>query len=593
MGTRETCRVCFDSRTLWMSLLVPVVLLPLPILNPSEVSRCGYCLLVIAFFWVTEIIPLAVTSLLPIVLFPVFGIMSAKDTCMSYAKDTLMLFMGSLMVAVAVERWNLHRRIALRTLSLVGPQPKWLLFGIMLPCWFLSMWMSNTATAAMMMPIVNAILDQIKLTRHQHDTDETSIAMENRDSAHEKVELDSSLKSSTVAIDGGNKLTVNGKRQTVDKEFICLAKSFSLCVAFAANVGGMATLTGTPPNIIFKGQADLTFSKVGGSEVNFANWLAIGLPISAILFVFVWGWLYMYTVRTKILKCCQKDQDSYLAVRNVIRREANKLGTMKFPEVIVLVNFIILALLWVTRKPGFIPGWGDLLQNGYAGDSVPAVLIAIILFILPAKVPSFRRNGGDVPVQGQGYQPVLSWKAVNERMAWGVILLMGGGFALADACQRSGLSRWVSGHLLEMSSLEPWIIAMVLSIIISLATQVTSNAATATLFLPIVGEMATALGLNPLYFMIPCTLSTSLAFLLPVATPPNAIVFASGYLQVKDMVVVGFGINVFALIVVNCVLNAWTVPYYKLDVMPDFLTVNRTVVPNITPRMLLNLTLTP
>ncbi|XP_046583474.1 solute carrier family 13 member 2-like [Haliotis rubra] len=593
MGTRETCRACFDSRTLWMAVLVPVVLLPLPILNPSEVSRCGYCLLVIAFFWVTEIIPLAVTSLLPIVLFPVFGIMSAKDTCMSYAKDTLMLFMGSLMVAVGVERWNLHKRIALRTLSLVGPQPKWLLFGIMLPCWFLSMWMSNTATAAMMMPIVNAILDQIKLTRHQHGTEETSIAIENRDSAQEKVELEASLKSPALAIEEENRLTVNEKRQTVDKEFICLAKSFSLCVAFAANVGGMATLTGTPPNIIFKGQADLTFSKAGGSEVNFANWLAVGLPISAILFVFVWGWLYIYTVRTKILKCCQKDQNSYFAVRNVIRREASKLGTMTFPEVIVLVNFTILALLWVTRKPGFIPGWGNLLKEGYSGDSVPAILIAIILFILPAKIPSFRRKGGDLPVQGQGYQPILTWKAVNDRMAWGVILLMGGGFALADACQRSGLSKWVSGHLLEMSSLEPWIIAMVLSIIISLATQVTSNAATATLFLPIVGEMATTLGLNPLYFMIPCTLSTSLAFLLPVATPPNAIVFASGYLQVKDMVVVGFGINVFALIVVNCVLNAWAVPFYKLDVMPEFLIINRTLVPNITPRMLLNLTLTP
>ncbi|XP_071094214.1 Na(+)/citrate cotransporter-like isoform X1 [Haliotis cracherodii] len=590
MGRMDKCRACYNCRTLWMAVLVPVALLPLPIINPSEVSRCGYCLLVMAFFWVTEIIPLAVTSLLPIFLFPLFGIMSAKDTCLSYAKDTLMLFMGSLIVAVAVERWKLHKRIALRTLSLVGPQPKWLLFGIMLPCWFLSMWMSNTATAAMMMPIVNAILEQIKHTRHQYETDgteETSIVMQSRDPTHVKVELDASFKSSEVRSTQESRLSVNEKRQSIDKEFTCLAKSFSLCVAFAANVGGMATLTGTPPNIIFKGQADLAFSKAGGSEVNFANWLVVGLPISAVLFVFVWGWLYMYTVRTKILKCCQKDQDSYDSVRNVIRKEADKLGAMTFPEVIVLVNFIILALLWVTRKPGFIPGWGDLLKKGYSGDSVPAVMIATLLFILPAKIP------GDRSVQAQGYQPILTWKAVNERMAWGVLLLMGGGFALADACQRSGLSRWVSGHLLEMSSLEPWIIAMVLSIIISLATQVTSNAATATLFLPIVGELATTMGLNPLYFMIPCTLSTSLAFLLPVATPPNAIVFASGYLQVKDMVLVGLGVNIFSLIVVNCALNAWAVPFYKLDVISDISTMNRTLGPNVTTRMVLDLTLPP
>ncbi|XP_071094215.1 solute carrier family 13 member 2-like isoform X2 [Haliotis cracherodii] len=540
MGRMDKCRACYNCRTLWMAVLVPVALLPLPIINPSE--------------------------------------------------DTLMLFMGSLIVAVAVERWKLHKRIALRTLSLVGPQPKWLLFGIMLPCWFLSMWMSNTATAAMMMPIVNAILEQIKHTRHQYETDgteETSIVMQSRDPTHVKVELDASFKSSEVRSTQESRLSVNEKRQSIDKEFTCLAKSFSLCVAFAANVGGMATLTGTPPNIIFKGQADLAFSKAGGSEVNFANWLVVGLPISAVLFVFVWGWLYMYTVRTKILKCCQKDQDSYDSVRNVIRKEADKLGAMTFPEVIVLVNFIILALLWVTRKPGFIPGWGDLLKKGYSGDSVPAVMIATLLFILPAKIP------GDRSVQAQGYQPILTWKAVNERMAWGVLLLMGGGFALADACQRSGLSRWVSGHLLEMSSLEPWIIAMVLSIIISLATQVTSNAATATLFLPIVGELATTMGLNPLYFMIPCTLSTSLAFLLPVATPPNAIVFASGYLQVKDMVLVGLGVNIFSLIVVNCALNAWAVPFYKLDVISDISTMNRTLGPNVTTRMVLDLTLPP
>ncbi|ESO91712.1 hypothetical protein LOTGIDRAFT_163443 [Lottia gigantea] len=470
MSVRRVLRIIRESSTLWFAILVPLILLPLPLLHPNDVSRCAYCVLLIAIYWITEIIPLAVTSLLPVVLFPLWGVMSAKDTCSSYVKDTLMLFLGSLIVAVAVERWNLHKRLALRTLTLVGPEPK-------------------------------------------------CIPREWR------------------------------PEETEDKEFLVLAKSFSICTAYAANIGGMATLTGTPPNVIFSGQVDTLFGHYGlESGVNFANWLLIGIPVSAIIFVFCWGWL------TFVMK------------------------GKTFPEVIVAINFLILVLLWVTRSPGFITGWGAGFKPKFVKDSTSAILISVLMFILPSKPPICTTSSDDYSLENNRgrenekkfvYEPILNWKIVHEKVAWGVLLLMGGGFAIADGCQKSGFSQWISDGLIGLAALPEWTIAFLLSLIIACGTEVTSNAATATLFLPIVFSLAVQLEVHPLYFMVPCTMATSLAFLLPVATPPNAIAFSSGYLEVKDMVKTGIAMNLFSLLVVNLALNTWVVPLYDLHNLPD------------------------
>ncbi|XP_076453197.1 Na(+)/citrate cotransporter-like [Babylonia areolata] len=566
-----------DSKTLWMSILIPLAASPLPILYPTTVAKAGYCVIVVGLFWVTEIIPLAVTSLFPVFLFPMFGIMTAKDVCMSYVKDTLMLFLGSLIVAVAVERWDLHRRLALRTLTLVGPEPRWLMLGIMFPCYFLSMWMSNTATTAMMMPILNAILAQIRQSRRaRYGATETEIMMKNSNEKHDEVAND------THDMDRLNERGVEEgegeeeEEEEADEEFNRLAKVFALCIAFSANIGGVATLTGTPPNVIFKGMADALFQTHGAvNPINFASWLIMGLPLSFICFVFCWLWMQLYGQGIRCFRCCTKD-NSFAAVKRTLHEEYVKLGSMTFAEVLVLINFIIMALLWVTRNPGFIPGWSYLFEKGYVRDSTPAILISVLLFILPARVPRWLKCGctksaainDALNPDTDGYLPLLSWKIVKEKMAWGVLLLMGGGFALADGCQVSGLSQWVSSHLNAFGDVPPWITALVLSLFIAVATEVTSNAATTTLFAPIAGDLAVQLGVNPLYFMIPVTVSASLAFLLPVATPPNAIVFASGYLRVRDMFLVGLPINIFALVAINLAINSWAVPAYGLLDLP-------------------------
>ncbi|CAG5124708.1 unnamed protein product, partial [Candidula unifasciata] len=328
------------------------------------VAKCGYCVIVIGIYWVTEVVPLAVTSLLPVVLFPAFGIMTTKAICRAYVQDTLMLFLGSLIVAVAVEKWNLHKRLALRTLTLVGPEPKWLLLGVMLPTWILSMWMSNTATTAMMMPIVTAILHQIKDCQSQDCHEEilmdehhgmviTVDGTENNYTDHKKKEMEIEER----------RLTYN--RAERENQFLGFAKTFSLAAAFSSNIGGMATLTGTPPNVIFKGLSDSLYLKYAAANpVNFANWLALGIPMAIILFVFLWLWMQLYSQGLSCLKFWKKDKTCYEKVRISLREEYVKMGPMSFAEILVLINFVLLALLWVTRKPGFIPGWNSLFDPG-------------------------------------------------------------------------------------------------------------------------------------------------------------------------------------------------------------------------------------
>ncbi|GFR67609.1 solute carrier family 13 member 2-like [Elysia marginata] len=285
------------------------------------------------------------------------------------------------------------------------------------------------------------------------------------------------------------------------------------------------------------------------NPVNFANWLALGVPMSVTLVLALWLWMQLYMEGLGCLKFWKRDTTNYDKVKVVLRREYVSLGSMSYAEKSVAICFVIMALLWITRKPGFIPGWGDLFKPKYVGDSTPAILISIVLFILPAKAPwrtcdkvarEEQQSGDEEEPSGQrevetGYGKLLDWTTVNNRLSWNVLLLMGGGFALATGCERSGLSAWVSSNLSGLSDLPTWTVTLLLSVTIAHVTEVTSNSATTTLFVPIVGQTAIGMGVNPLTFMIAVTIASSLAFMLPVATPPNAIVFASGYLKITDM----------------------------------------------------------
>ncbi|KAG8122891.1 hypothetical protein E2320_018360 [Naja naja] len=537
-------RSLFRYRTFIALFGTPLVLLPLPLLIATKEARCGYVIILMAVYWCTEVIPLAVTALLPVILFPLFGILESKKVCMQYLKDTNMLFIGGLIVAVAVEHWNLHKRIALRVLLIVGVKPALLMLGFMGVTAFLSMWISNTATTAMMVPIIQAVLDQMNNSEHDLAVMESTAGHINN-----AIELEGKVATEASSVQGNGYLPDDSREQErIARKRI--NKGMTLCVCYAASIGGTATLTGTGPNLVLKGQMN-HFRKT-------------------------WG-------------CGSKKSEKDKAALNVLKEEYRKLGPISFAEINVLMVFTLLILLWFTRDPGFIPGWATVLFNKekeYVTDATVAIFVALLLFILPSTRPRCgfcSQNSCDLEEAEEAYPalstdmkepffpaPLLDWNTVQKKLPWSIVLLLGGGFALANGSDASGLSKWLGNQMTPLQTIPPWAIAVVLSIVIAIFTECTSNVATATLFLPVFASLSQSIEVNPLYIMIPGTLSASFAFMLPVATPPNAIVFSYGHLHVADMVKTGIVMNIIGVICITLAINTWGRFMFHLDTFPSW-----------------------
>ena len=445
--------------------------------NP-QVSFTAAVALLMAIWWITECVPLAVTALLPVVLFPLMGIMNGRDVSSLYFNHIIFLFIGGFIVALAMEKWNLHRRIALFTLLFFGVKPTRILFGFMITTWFLSMWISNTATAMMMVPIALSLI---------------------------------------INLEG-----------TLEKKRI---KKFSvgllLGIAYSASIGGIATLVGTPPNLSFSRILTITFPEV--TEISFASWFFFAFPISLFFLVIVWLILSFFFGR-----------ESFSVDRTLFRKQFRELGRMGFEEKAVFVVFSSMALLWLTRADitfgkVVIPGWSAIFpQADYINDGTVAIALSLILFIIPSKNNS----------------RLMDWKTA-AKLPWGIVLLFGGGFALASGFKESGLSEWFGMQLSGLDSLSPGFLIGSICFMITFLTELTSNTATAEMILPILAAVAKAIGRNPLLLMIPATLASSFAFMMPVATPPNAIIFGTSRIRIIDMVKVGFFINLLGVLVLT------------------------------------------
>lgn len=562
-------------------LFLPIFLLPLPILVPTKEAYCAYSIIIMALFWCTEALPLAVTALFPIVLYPLMGIMDASEVCLEYFKDSNILFVGGLLVAIAVEHWNLHKRIALRVLLIIGVRPALLLLGFMLVTAFLSMWISNTATTAMMVPIAHAVLEQL----HQSPTGKD--VEEGRDNPAFELQEPSAQKEVTKFDEKDNghvhsAPTTSSEPTEQPREQVRFNQGMSLCVCYAASIGGIATLTGTTPNLVLQGQVNSLFPQ-NGNVVNFASWFGFAFPTMAILLLLSWLWLQILFLGFNFRKNFgfgEQAQERAQAAFRVIQTEHKLLGPMSFAEKAVSVLFVTLVVLWFTREPGFFLGWGNLAfpdedGNSMASDGTVAIFIGIILFLVPSKIPGLTQDPEN-PGRLKAPPALLNWKTVNEKMPWNIVLLLGGGFALAKGSERSGLSEWLGEKLTPLESVPPAAIAFIISLLIATFTECTSNVATTTLFLPIVASMAQAICLHPLYVMLPCTLASSLAFMLPVATPPNAIVFSFGGLRVSDMAQAGFLLNIIGVLVITLAINSWSFPMFNLHTFPSWADTNNT-----------------
>ncbi|XP_058269062.1 Na(+)/citrate cotransporter isoform X2 [Hemibagrus wyckioides] len=579
----------------------PLILLPLPLYVGTTEASCAYVISLMAVYWCTEALPLAVTSLLPALLFPLFGIMKSKQVCIQYLKDTNMLFVSGLMVAVAVEHWNLHKRIALRVLLLVGVRPALLMLGFMGITAFLSMWISNTATTAMMVPIVQAVLEQ--LNNQEIETVPLNSSMEPNQAPDTQNNELAKQKDGQVVLSGLNMSSEATRHiEAAERKQIC--KGMTLCVCYAASIGGTATLTGTGPNLVLKGQMNQLFPQ-NGDVINFASWFGFAFPNMILMLALAWLWLQFLFMGFNFRKtwgCKAVKTEKEIAAYNVIREQHRLLGPMTYGEFSVLALFILLVILWFTRDPGFVAGWATHTFNSeaeYVTDATVAVLIAVLLFILPSTPPtlccwppaspgpggrhlttpkmmnykvlcmSLTHSFGCLSL-GIPMPALLTWKVAQRKMPWNIVLLLGGGFALAKGSEESGLSRWMGNQLTPLHSIPPWAIAVVLCLVISTFTECTSNVATATLFLPVLASMSHSIGMNPLYVMVPCTLSASFAFMLPVATPPNAIVFSYGYLKVSDMAKAGIMMNIIGIFCITLAINTWGKAMFHLDSFPTW-----------------------
>ena len=456
-----------------------------------------------AIWWISETIPLAVTALLPIVLFPALGVLDGKAVSEVYINHIIFVYVGGFMMALAMERWNLHKRIALKLLVFIGVSPGRILVGFMATSAFLSMWISNTATTMMMIPIVISIV----------------------------VSLEENLTNGSI------------------KKY---ATGLFLAIAYSASIGGMSTLVGSPTNLVCP--RILTLLYPGAPEISFTSWMVFALPIAAVMLVVVWLVIYLIFRPRQPWKHLDKEH---------FRKAYTALGKASQEERIVFVLFLVMALLWITRtgisfNSFTIPGWARIFKvPSYINDGTVAIFISIILFLIPA--PS--RKGARI----------MDWNTA-AKLPWNIVLLFGGGFALALGFQSSGLAIWFGEQLLWTKGVHPALILLSVVALMSFLTELTSNVASTQMLLPVFASLAISSGNNPLMLMIPATLASSLAFMLPTATPPNAIVFGTNRIQIATMVRTGFVLNMMGILVV--VLITWLLGNSVLDIdfgiIPDW-----------------------
>ncbi len=454
--------------------IIMYLTLPTDLEQPARVTAAIAALM--ALWWMTEAIPLAATALLPLVLFPILNVSTIDEVAPPYANPIIFLFMGGFLLALALQRWNLHRRIALATVLLVGTKPSQLIGGFMIATGFLSMWVSNTATAVMMLPIGISVLTLVATVSDGKPPKRFGIAL-------------------------------------------------MLGIAYSASIGSLGTIIGTPPNALMVGY----LAETHDIQVGFGQWMLVGVPMSVVFMFIAWFLLTQVIYKPEIKEIP--------GGRQLIRDEYKKLGSMNTGEKQVGVIFVLAAAAWIS-VPLLWPG-------SNIADAVIAMVVAVLLFVIPANI----KKG----------VPLLDWASARA-LPWDILLLFGGGLALSAQFTATGLSAWVGTQVAGLDVLPLVLIIAIVAGIVLLLTELTSNTATAAAFLPLIGGVAVGLGVDPMLLVIPVAIAATCAFMLPVATPPNAIAYSSGHVEIAHMLKAGIWLNLIALVlttITTMTLAAW------------------------------------
>ncbi|XP_075745075.1 Na(+)/citrate cotransporter isoform X2 [Rhipicephalus microplus] len=499
---------------LWRRILmvaIPLLLLPLLYMEDHVKSRCAYVVAVVGLYWIVEPIPLGATSLIPIVLFPTLGVLTTERTCQLYMNDTNIMFVGTLIMAIAIEHSHLHERIALKTLCLLGTGINTLVFGLMFISMFLSIWINNVAITAMMMPVVDSLLQELLQEGSTNLSKQGALIeeIEGLTELHGKSAIasenaimfsnQSSEKSAVLVLPITTRAKERRSEEEPQKRRIRVL--LYLSVIYGANTGAITTITSAASNIVFK-----------------------------------------FVIEEPNL-----DKESSSSAMQAIRRNYEALEPIRFHEVAVSLLFTLLVFLWLFRDPMFARGWATLFGSMKPKDATAVMIPVILLFMIPSR-----------PTEGARSPGLVTWPVVQAKLQWSVILLIGSGFAVAEAMRVSGLSLLLGQQLGHMSHLPAGVLMMCLSILCSFMSELVSNAGTVTVLLPVFAALAEDLHVNPLLLMIPATLTSNFAFMLPVGTPANAIVYEHAGLKVSDLVLPGIlvkTITIFTTVAVTFVLG--------------------------------------
>ncbi len=493
---------------LGLFLFVLVLFVPPPSGMSPSAQRMGAVVLLMAVWWITEALPIAVTSLIPIPLYPLLGIMKSSEVTPNYTDHLVFLFLGGFIIALAIQKWGLHKRIALYIIRTIGTSPRRLVLGFMCATAFLSMWISNTATTMLMLPIVMAVVVQLSQGRK----DENFIKLN-------------------------------------------LGLVMMLAIAYGANAGGVGTLIGTPPNVIFAGFVRKLFPDA--PEVTFLQWMKVGVPVVLLFLPLAWLYLCNFASGVKLKNL------NLLQAEGVIDDQIKSLGKMKSGEKWVLIIFSLTAFLWIFRKPlnlGIfeIPGWASLFGHPkFLSDATVAVFMALMLFLIPVKT------------EREGKKKILflmDWHTAEKGVPWGVLLLFGGGFALASGMDSTGLSKWIAGKLQTFAGVPTILMIPLICLSFTFLSEITSNTAMSAMMMPVLASTAVGAGVHPFLLMVPATLSNSYAYMMPVGTPPNAIVFGSGWVTIPQMAKAGFFMNLLGAVVITTVVYFIAVPVFGINI---------------------------
>ncbi|XP_065322954.1 Na(+)/citrate cotransporter-like [Gordionus sp. m RMFG-2023] len=504
----------------------------------SQEIKCAYVCLVTIAFLITQALPLALSSLIPALLFPMVSVLTVKEVSSVYFKDPILLFFASVILAKGIQSANLHKRIALNLLMYSGSKPIWMVSGFIMSTFFISIWINNSATAVLMAPVAIGVMEEYNKFKKVSVVNKVIAISSKHELFNEKENeqtrvIINDIKDKEDLSDSNSSLSKN------DDELQNLHKCIFIGIAYACNIGGTASLTGTPPNLIMTGFLNVeTFRQMGNKKF--------------------------------------KDDP-----RSFIREQLKGLGKIRQNEITILCLFVTLVGLWVLKDPRFISGWQVYFEKKYVSDATPALLMAFLLFILPTDFRSvlfIKDDNGEIP----DYQPLLIWRDIYRDLMWDINLLLGGGLAMADGFEKSGLSKLLVKYLDVFRLFPKQLLGLTFSILTSCVTEMLNNIATASILLPIISEIALNIKVNPIYFMFPATLSASYCFMLPIGTAPNAIIYSAGKLKFFDMVKPGIVVHLICIVVTYVFINSYGILVLKVNEFPDWAISNKTKLSNFT-----------